>query len=209
MSGATGFQRPSETTFRCGIGNISAVRLQPRRLDESILVEVQGEFQLTREYMAVRGANRGYIKIGDLSVKIHMGPDGKETKATAKIEMGDNTLEGKIETLKKPLLVIRKIHQQDSLVGTPAHTTGREIDQHLLRKCVDASTSKILKKGSQFGSIGPVSHVNGINSPKRPSGKGYVLSVSAIIRRKITFGTRPSIHVPPHLVKRPTQVKKK
>ena len=75
-------------------------------LEECFLIEIQGGLAVEKQCRTRAG-----LTIGDFSVS----PDQK----TAELAMGNNTLKGKVEALKKPLVLFRKTGRREkgTLVG--------------------------------------------------------------------------------------------
>ncbi|CAD7949064.1 unnamed protein product [Amoebophrya sp. A120] len=96
----------------------AVLRMRPEnKIDECFLVELQGTFELSKEELKARnGDNRQGLELGLFRVK--------EDLKKAEIQMGSNTLIGKIEHLPKPMLIVRKTGRKEYLLRPPG---GKEV----------------------------------------------------------------------------------
>lgn len=160
----------------------AVLRMRAGNLDECFLVEVQGKFELTPQHIRENGDDRKGVEIGSLTVA--------EDRKTASIHMGGNTLTGKLETLKKPFLVVKKTGRKEAVLqGAPPSDGGAASSVGSAASPEGAASVAVSATGQELWSS--------------------VLEVQAVIRRKAVFTKRPSIHVPPSLVRKPVVSKKK
>mmetsp|Transcript_1938 Transcript_1938/g.4460 ORF Transcript_1938/g.4460 Transcript_1938/m.4460 type:complete len:196 (-) Transcript_1938:80-667(-) len=182
------------------------------KVDECFLVEIQGTFELTQEQIRLRG--------GDYRQGMHLGTFRVKSGDEVEIEMGSNTLQGKIEKLKKPLVIVKKTgdrkhflrageaakDQADAAEGRGAEAAGEAGKAKAAG--TSTSTAAAATTVGQFGTLLGAG-TRGSDGFGKLDFKSEVLEVEAVIRRKAVFTKRPSIHVPPELVQKPVLLKKK
>ena len=202
-----------------------AIHLQPKYFEDFMLLEMQGQFQLTEEHLANTGGNknRAGVAIGDFQIKF----DDKGVPKTAEIELGTNTLVGKVEYLKNPILLTRKTtakyytipaQKREAQAVVDAAAAAKEAESESADAVKNSENGPPLKRRRQVlqgtpmqvssTEVPPESEADENAGafkfmkipPKNPIFPCGVLEVYAIIRYKVIFSSRPIIHVPQHLI---------
>lgn len=159
---------------------MALLRLKPSNLDECLLIEVQGKFELVSEEAKKRNGEMKGVRIGSFKVSAD--------QQSAEIKMGGNTLNGKIESLKKPLVIVRKTGRKERVFGS---RSGSDLP----------AAPKIVSQFAHNKVISQCAKVTDF-SPE-------ILEIEAVIRKKAIFTKRPAIHVPPELIQSSITTKKK